>query len=217
MTESVSEQQKETRMVKMRLEHIVLGVLIEHPRTGYDMKRFMDTHGRFIRANTQMSQVYRALGELADRGWATFDTEERPGAQNAKIYRATSEGETVFLDWLTSPYTPGSGFPDSEFGGRLHFAGFYTRQQLVELLDAEISGRQRQVARYRTRDRTRDVLTAVPFDSEVDALVSARVHTLGATAMDQHIADMIQLRDDIVELWAREGGGGDLAAIRSMV
>lgn len=192
-------------MAKMRLEHVLLGVLIEHPRTGYDIKRFMDTHGRFIRANTQMSQVYRALGELDDRGWATYDIQERPGAQDAKIYRATSEGETVFLDWLTSAYTPSTALPDPEFRGRVHFAGFLSRAQFVDLLDIEISGRQRQVARYRLRDRSTEILPDIGFDMELGTLVSERMHQIGATSMDRHIADMIDLREQVIGLWAQAG------------
>ena len=36
----------------MKLEHILLGALLERPSTGYDLKKFMDTHGRFLRSNT---------------------------------------------------------------------------------------------------------------------------------------------------------------------
>ena len=47
----------------MKLEYILLGVLLTRRSTGYDLKRYMDTHGRFLRPNTQMSQVYRVLGD----------------------------------------------------------------------------------------------------------------------------------------------------------
>ncbi len=191
-------------MSKMTLEHVLLGVLIQHPRTGYDLKRFMDTHGLFIRANTQMSQVYRALTELDARGWASYSTEERPGARDAKIYRATSEGESVFFEWLTSPYTPVSARPNPEFQGRIHFAGFLSRSQLVQLLDAEIEGRRAQVARYRFRDRSIQVLPDVGYDIEMGSVVRERMHEIGAVAMDQHIADMVELREAVLGLGESE-------------
>lgn len=50
----------------MRLEYLLLGVLGVRPATGYELKKFFDDHGRFLRSNTQMSQVYRALAKMAD-------------------------------------------------------------------------------------------------------------------------------------------------------
>ena len=183
----------------MKLEHILLGVLLERPRTGYDLKRFMDTHGRFLRSNTQMSQVYRSLTTMTDRGWVSFDVEERPGAQDAKIYRATAEGATVFLDWLGGTYVPPTRFEDPELTTRLAFAGFMTTEQLLALLDTEIEARQRQVARFRFRDRRHEVSAEVPFDAEFTAAFGERLHAIGTASVDAHIAAMTALRDDILD------------------
>src|SRR3954454_6203257 len=114
----------------MKLEFILLGVLAQHPSTGYDLKRYLDTHGRFLRSNTQMSQVYRSLSQMEDRGWVSRTVEPRPGAQDAKRYEVTEEGATVFLDWLTSPYLPPSRFDDPDLTVRLAFAGFMTVEQV---------------------------------------------------------------------------------------
>ncbi|MFD9615362.1 PadR family transcriptional regulator, partial [Streptomyces sp. NPDC059083] len=115
----------------MKLELLLLGVLGMVPATGYDLKKFFDTHGRFMRSNTQMSQVYRALSRLADEGLVTYEVQERPGPQDAKTYHLTAEGMTVFLDWLTGPYNPPTKFTDPEFLARMSFSGFMTREQLT--------------------------------------------------------------------------------------
>lgn len=183
----------------MKLEYILLGTLLGRPRTGYDLKKFMDTHGRFLRSNTQMSQVYRSLTTMAERDWVSFTVQSRPGAQDAKIYRVTDEGATVFLDWLTGPYQPPTRFQDPEFSVRLHFAGFLTVDQLLALLDTEIEARQRQVAKYRFRDRTEQYETSVPFDAELAVAINDRTHQYGAAAIDQYIANLIELRDDLLD------------------
>lgn len=183
----------------MKLEHILLGVLLEHPRTGYDLKRFMDTHGRFLRSNTQMSQVYRSLTAMTERGWVTFTSKDRPGAQDAKVYRVTAEGATVFLDRLTSPYLPPTRFEDPELGVRFAFAGFMTTDQLLNLLDIEIEARQRQVAQFRFRDRRHVVDCEVGFDAAFTAAFSDRLHAMGMVAIDTHIAGLIALREDILD------------------
>jgi DNA-binding PadR family transcriptional regulator len=182
----------------MKLEHILLGVLLTRPSTGYDLKRYMDTHGRFQRPNTQMSQVYRCLSSMEERGWVWHTVEPRPGAQDAKTYRLTDEGITVFMDWLTSPYTPATVYTrDPGFYGRLAFCGFLPPDQLIELLDREIHARQLQIKRFRDRDRSIPQEPEIPFDAELQTFVEERTHELGSQYMDQHVAWCIALREEL--------------------
>jgi len=183
----------------MKLESILLGVLARHPMTGYDLKKFLDTSGRFVRSNTQMSQVYRSLSTMEDRGWVTHSVEVRPGATDAKTYRVTDEGMTVFLDWLTSPYQPPSRFQDPDFMARVSFAGFMTRGQLLELVDTELETRRTEVAKYRGRDRRDAVETTAPFDSSVAEAVAEWGHRTGAAAMDAHIRSLEVLRTALLD------------------
>lgn len=183
----------------MKLEYILLGVLLEHPSTGYDLKKFLDMQGRFLRSNTQMSQVYRSLGSMEKQGWVTHSVSPRPGAQDAKTYRVTDEGATVFLDWLTGPYHPPTRFQDPELGVRLSFTGFMSAEQLLRILDVEIQTRQAQISRYRHRDRRQAWAPTIPFDSELAEAVGERLHMAGANAIDTHVANLIELRKDLLD------------------
>lgn len=178
----------------MKLEHILLGVLLERPSTGYVLKKFMDTHGRFLRSYTQMSQVYRSLTAMTKRGWVTYSAEVRPGAQDAKIFSVTAEGATVFLDSLTGPYEPPTRFEDPEFGARVAFTGFRSVAQLLTLIATELRARQRQVARFRFRDRHIDYQPTIPFDAALSDAVSERMHQFGAMAIDAQMDKLITLR-----------------------
>jgi PadR family transcriptional regulator, regulatory protein AphA len=178
----------------MKLESILLGVLARHPSTGYDLKKYLDTHGRFLRSNTQMSQVYRSLGKMESSGWVIHTVHPRAGATDAKTYRITDEGLTVFLDWLTGPYTPPTRFQDPDLGVRLAFSGFMTREQLLRLIDTELTARREQVARFRFRDRRQAVDTRIPFDEDLAALVDEWGHEAGAQAMDVHMERLETLR-----------------------
>jgi PadR family transcriptional regulator AphA len=189
----------------MKLEHILLGVLLTRPSTGYDLKRYMDTHGRFQRPNTQMSQVYRCLSSMEERGWVWHTVEPRPGAQDAKTYRVTDEGVTVFLDWLASPYTPTTTRSyDPGFFGRLAFSGFLQLDQVIELLDREIHARQLQIRRYRDRDRSLPQDPQIPFDAELHTLISERQHEQGSQVMDAHVAWCIELREELQSRLSRQ-------------
>ncbi|WP_129665912.1 PadR family transcriptional regulator [Phytoactinopolyspora endophytica] len=172
----------------MKLEIILLGVLIRRPSTGYDLKKFMDTSGRFMRSNTQMSQVHRSLARMEERDWVWHAVESRPGAQDAKSYHVSPEGETVFLDRLTGPYQPPSRFEDPELMVRLSFSGFMCRDDVLRLLDTEIEARQAQVARFRNRDRSTDVASTLPYDEALAHTVLEWSHAKGAASIDAHIA-----------------------------
>jgi len=183
----------------MKLENILLGVLLQHPSTGYDLKKFLDTSGRFLRSNTQMSQVYRSLTRMEELGWVVHTVETRPG-QDAKTYRVTEEGATVFLDWLKGPYQPPSRFEDPDFMARLSFAGFMEIDEVIALLDTELDARHAQIARYRFRDRTLPAAdTSVPFDQTLAEAVGAWGHQAGVRALDLHLAACQELRRQLLD------------------
>jgi PadR family transcriptional regulator, regulatory protein AphA len=183
----------------MKLEHLLLGLLGEKPSTGYDIRKFLNTHGRFLRSNTTMSQVYRSLAGMTDRGWVSFTVDNRPGAQDAKIYRVTPEGMTVFLDWLTGPYSPPSRFQDPEFMARIGFAGYLSLEQILALVELELEARRDQVAKYRFRDRSLEIDPAIDFDRDLAAAMGERLHQWGTRSIDTYIAELVALRADILD------------------
>lgn len=183
----------------MKLELLLLGVLGVQPATGYELKKFFDEHGRFMRSNTQMSQVYRALGRMTEQGWVRFEVSPRPGPQDAKTYLVTPEGMTVFLDWLTGPYQPPTKFTDPEFQARLMFSGFMNEEQLLRLVDVELTARREQVARFRNRDRRFTSSSGFTFNLELARSVAERLHGWGAEDIDRHIVRLDQLRTELIE------------------
>ncbi|NHI16715.1 PadR family transcriptional regulator [Microbacterium excoecariae] len=183
----------------MKLEHLLLGVLATKASTGYDLKKYLDEHGRFLRSNTQMSQVYRSLGRMESDGWVRHSIEERPGATDAKRYRLTPEGGTVLMDWLTSAYQPPSRFENPELMARLSLAGFLRRMDVLRLLDTELEVRTAEVARFRHRDRRIEMDPDLPFDPELHTTVSEWAHETGSGAMDAHILAVARLRDAIAD------------------
>jgi len=199
----------------MKLEHLLLGLIGMHPSTGYDIKKYLDQHGRFMRSRTTMSQVYRSLAAMEKDGWVTHDVDHRPGAQDAKVYRLTAEGGTVLLEWLTGPYSPPSRFQDPEFTARLGFSGFMTREQVLTLVETELAARLEQVATYRDRDRSMAVDAAVAFDVDFARSMGERMHRLGMDQIDQHIAQLRALRADLLD--GRALAPGDESAPRAAV
>ena len=197
----------------MKLEDLLLGVLLHRPSTGYDLKKFMDTAGRFLRANTQMSQVYRSLTRMQDLGWVSCSVSSRAGAQDAKTYRVTPEGTAVFLDWLTGPYQPAPRLDDPELTARLSFAGLMTTAQVVALLDVEIATR-RAAAAVRDRDPVRalEPTPTINFDPALGGRVADFLQAKSAAALDAHIAACVALRASLIIRIAQTPTGGTQCA-----
>ncbi|SLF48495.1 PadR family transcriptional regulator [Mycobacteroides abscessus subsp. bolletii] len=183
----------------MKLELLLLGVLGVNPATGYELKKFFDNHGRFLRSNTQMSQVYRALAKMTEEGWIRFEVDPRPGPQDAKTYHVTPEGMTVLLDWLTGPYLPSSKFTDPEFTARLAFSGFMTTQQVLDLIEVELSARRAQVARFADRDRTFAHTSGYPYDAALATAIGERLHQWGNEGVNRHIEHLEKFRRELID------------------
>lgn len=193
----------------MKLEHLLLGILLVKPRTGYDLSRYMEMEGVFMRPRTQMSQVYRSLSQMAERGWTVFSVSSRPGAQDAKIYSATDLGREAFLRWLNSPYLPSLEQVNYEFRARVFFSGFLGEESLIELITTEIDARRRQISKYRYRDRTIEADPDAPFDLDLVTEVEDLMHENGAASMDLMVSNLEHLREAVRARLARrkEGAG----------
>ena len=183
----------------MKLEHLLLGILLIKPRTGYELSRYMEMEGVFLRPRTQMSQVYRSLSQMTERGWATYTVSSRPGAQDAKIYEATDLGREVFMTWLRSPFVPIMEQVNFEFRARVYFCGFLDLHDLIELIDIELRARKQQIAKYRFRDRTIEASDDSTFDVAFASDVDDIMHAAGASSMDLMVANLEKLRTALLE------------------
>jgi DNA-binding PadR family transcriptional regulator len=182
----------------MKLEIILLGALRSEPSTGYELTRFLDNAGRFMRSNTTMSQVYRTLAAMEKRGWVEHEVESKAGASDLKRFRVTEEGEAELLDWLTGPYNPPSRFQDPDLYARLAYAGLIGRERVLEILETEISTRIAEIARYRERDRYAMPIGRDGDDLEFAVEMGEWLHRQGAAAIDRHVEALVALRERLL-------------------
>ncbi|GGH37022.1 PadR family transcriptional regulator [Paenibacillus segetis] len=122
------------------LEYVILGLLMEQPMSGYDIKKTIDsTVGFFLKAS--YGSLYPALKRLTEKGHlSVIETEN---SKNKKIYTLLPSGKELFLNWLAEPLET----PRNELLGRIFFYDHLdetTREQrLTEYLyklEQEIKG-----------------------------------------------------------------------------
>ncbi|ANP55674.1 DNA-binding PadR family transcriptional regulator [Streptomyces griseochromogenes] len=81
----------------MSLKHALLGLLSEHPASGYDLLKRFETSLANVWPATQ-SQIYTELTKLAGSGLITVAAE---GPRGRKEYALADEGLTELRHWLT--------------------------------------------------------------------------------------------------------------------
>jgi PadR family transcriptional regulator AphA len=83
----------------MSLAHVLLGLLQETPRTGYDLARAL--HTDIDPAwNAGFSQIYPTLGKLRRRGWVLLRVLGPRRGPRRNLYRVTADGRRELRRWL---------------------------------------------------------------------------------------------------------------------
>ena len=125
------------------LETITLSLLATADRTGYDIRKWLDQYGHFVGYNAKTSQIYRQLGTIEERCWATSRPDPRSTGPDAKLYSITDTGRAARQAWVDSPYLPARRPLDPDFQVRLRF-GAPTPEKALELVRTELAFRREQ-------------------------------------------------------------------------
>jgi len=92
-------------MKESTTEYVILGILSNKPRTGYDIHKLVKTRmGSFW--DISYSQIYPTLRVLEKEGLITKRVEVNEREQNRKVYSITKEGTSKLQQWLTEPAKP---------------------------------------------------------------------------------------------------------------
>lgn len=83
----------------MSLRIAALGLLAQHPGSGYDLLRRFEKSMANVWPATQ-SQLYGELNRLADGGLIEV---AEIGPRGRKVYRVTASGRAELLRWVTNP------------------------------------------------------------------------------------------------------------------
>jgi DNA-binding PadR family transcriptional regulator len=129
----------------MSTPHVLLGLLAEGPRHGYDLKRAHDT--RLTQAKPlPYGQVYATLGRLERDGLVVPAAQGRDGGPERTSYALTAAGRQALDGWLSTVEPPAP-----------HVSGTLFAKVLVAVLvagadrarDYLVAQRQAHVARLR--------------------------------------------------------------------
>ncbi|MDX6282572.1 MAG: hypothetical protein QOH03_3643 [Kribbellaceae bacterium] len=114
----------------MSLRHALLGLLVDHPASGYDLLKTFDTSLANVWPATQ-SQLYGELTKLADAGLIVVSEQ---GPRGRKEYTLADSGLAELRRWLTETEPQRTR---SDVLLRVFFLGVLTPQQAHHYLDTQ--------------------------------------------------------------------------------
>jgi PadR family transcriptional regulator, regulatory protein AphA len=83
----------------MSLRHALLGLLADHPASGYELTRTFEASLQQHAWHARHSQIYPELNKLADEGLLTV---VGSGSRNRRTYGLTDDGRAELRRWLLS-------------------------------------------------------------------------------------------------------------------
>lgn len=122
---------------------VVLGLIADKPRSGYDIKRIVDRTIRHFWA-ASYGQIYPELKRLEEAGWIVGGKAPR-GGRARTVYRITPTGSDALREWSGGRDTRVELRDESLL--RLFFADTLPRDQAMGLLAARREG-YRQMLDY---------------------------------------------------------------------
>jgi DNA-binding PadR family transcriptional regulator len=124
-------------------EGVVLGLLAEGPRSGYDLLKRAEGSVAHMWAPAK-SQLYAVLPRLVDAGLAARRTVRQSARPDKQVYRITRAGRDAVRDWLETAQ------PKSwdELLLKVFFAELSSREALLRQLDAYAEVQRGFLAEY---------------------------------------------------------------------
>ena len=165
----------------MSLAHVILGLLQQQERTGYDLKTecFDQCIAHLWQAD--QAQIYRTLEKLEVQGWITCTVEIQQDRPNRKVYHITQAGVAELTQWLqTHQPLPILREP---LLVQLYFAAQLPDDAIIHLLRQELEARRKKLAECKAVN--------VPVLDDSTASRQQRIHQLVLELLTQR--EQIQL------------------------
>ncbi|MEW6240011.1 MAG: PadR family transcriptional regulator [Chloroflexota bacterium] len=146
----------------MSLPHIILGMLRKKPKSGYDLKKELQTTIQYF-WEADISRIYRSLGEMQKKGWVDFETVIQEDSPNKKVYSLTKDGRKELQKWLAEPgKATGTNNP---FLALLHFSDAVPVEAQLKVMEARLASLKDGIKELERRANNLNMPVPLPEDA----------------------------------------------------
>lgn len=128
----------------MSLAHVILGLLQQEARTGYDLKTSCFDRCIAHLWSADLAQIYRTLDRLVEQGWIICTIEIQHARPNRKVYSVTAAGKAELIRWLQCPQ-PLLTIREPLLV-QLFFASQLPNEAIIHLLEQQLTARREKLA-----------------------------------------------------------------------
>jgi PadR family transcriptional regulator, regulatory protein AphA len=154
------------------LPHLLLGLLVDAPLSGYDLYRvFQSTVQHFW--TTDQSQIYRALYKMKADGWVDVEVIHQTDNPDKKLYHVTNSGRAELRQWLMQPIEDDP--PREAWLGQLFFGDQTPTEDMLNLLNGYMRHLRTQIDVFTALEAA---LTAGMPDGQLTRPMFFRIATL---------------------------------------
>ena len=150
---------------------VLLGLLMTKPKHGYELHQFFAPPSPLEQVwHLGLSQMYKLLRELEERGYVEGRIEEQDTRPDRRVYHVTPSGREAVLEWLQTP-VEGIRLIRVEFLGKLFLAQTLGPEMLERVIDRQVEACQGLLRQLETRE---------PADGFEDLVLRFRAGQIGA-------------------------------------
>lgn len=146
----------------MSLPHIILGMLRNGPKSGYDMNKELETVIHYF-WEADISRIYRSLNDMKKKGWVDFETVIQEDSPNKKVYSLTETGLKELKQWLSEPGKATS--THNPFLAQLHFCDAISVEVQLYLMEERLKGLREDVGELERRAQYQNMPVPFPNDA----------------------------------------------------
>ena len=163
-------------------EYILLGTLMQGPRHGYEIMRFLESA---LKAawRVSSSQLYNLMKRMEKENLLESNIEPQATRPSKRVFKITEKGKGVFLAWLSSPTDHVRDFR-LEFLGKLFFYHKLSLKGAMELTEAQIQVlHQVQQRLFKEKKEENDPFNVLIYDFKLET-VRGQLRWLSRSAKD---------------------------------
>lgn len=146
----------------MSLPHIILGMLRNGPKSGYDMKKDLELVIHFF-WEADISRIYRTLNAMKGKGWVEFETIVQEESPNKKVYSLTETGHLELKSWLREAGKQmGTHNP---FLAQLHFSDAITANEQLHVMEVHLVSLKEALLMLQDRAQNQNLPVPLPVNA----------------------------------------------------
>jgi PadR family transcriptional regulator AphA len=180
----------------MRIENVLLALISRRPRSGYELKKWLDVEGIFLRANADQAQIYRTLRRLQADGLIDHNVIRKSGP-DAKVFRITDEGARALRALAETPYEPPARWQEADFIAHVSLLGPVHPPAILDAIETEIEFREAQVGQFRGRDLRIDIEEGpIPYEDAILGPLAADLDEFGRKSTDAWLSWLRKMKSE---------------------